>query len=154
MSRRRRIAFDLDDTLIPSGRSSFATEAVAPFLARFWLREPLRAGTRDLLQRLRADGWDIWVYTSSHRPAGRSWAQFLLMGVWLGGVVNYDRHEARRRSGGIPDVSKYPPAWNIDLLVDDSDGVAAEGARHGFEVLVVAPDDGNWAARVFERASG
>ncbi len=150
MLRRRRIAFDLDDTLIPSGRSAFATEAVLPRLARFWFREPLRAGTRDLLHRLRADNWDIWVYTTSNRSPLRLKAQFFLMGVRLGGVVNYDRTEALRRTGRIPPVSKYPPAWNIDLLVDDSDGVRAEGARHGFAVLVVAPDDPDWVQRVLE----
>ncbi len=45
-------------------------------------------------------------------------------------------------------VSKYPPAFGIDLLVDDSPGVAIEGQRHGFAVLVVEPTDSEWTVKV------
>jgi hypothetical protein len=74
------------------------------------------------------------------------------MGVRLGGVVNqtiHDRVIGRSFSaGGHP--SKYPPAFGINLHVDDSEGVAVEGKLHGFAVVVVRPDDPDWVERVLE----
>jgi hypothetical protein len=63
-----RIAFDLDDTLLPCGRA-FPTEAPP----RPWVPfgEPLRRGTHVLLVSLRAVGHELWVYTSSHRHPWR-----------------------------------------------------------------------------------
>jgi hypothetical protein len=143
-----RIAFDIDNTLIPQ-RDEFPVEPSVPFpLLRIWFRESLREGTRRLLRELRARGCDIWLYTTSGRESSylRSW--FLLLGVPLGGVVNYHRHEALMRAGRCPNCSKYPPAFGIDLLVDDSDGVVLEGRQHGFDVLLINPEDQNWEDRV------
>jgi hypothetical protein len=50
--------------------------------------------------------------------------------------------------------SKYPPAFGIDLHVDDSEGVAEEGRRHRFAVVVVSPRDPDWAARVLAAVGG
>jgi hypothetical protein len=66
-------------------------------------------------------------------------------------VVNQHRHE---RVVGRRGPSKYPPAFGINLHVDDSTGVAEEGRRNGFEVVVVAPQDVDWAARVLEAVEG
>jgi hypothetical protein len=44
--------------------------------------------------------------------------------------------------------SKFPPAFGIDLHIDDSAGVAMEGADHRFPVLVIAPQDSGWVERV------
>jgi hypothetical protein len=143
-----RIAFDIDNTLIPL-RDDFPVEPSVPFsLLRFWFRESLREGTRRLLRELRAGGCDIWLYTTSGREPSylRSW--FFLLGVPLGGVVNYHRHEQLMRSGGCPNCSKYPPAFGIDLLVDDSDGVALEGRMHDFDVLVVELGEIDWTEKV------
>ena len=54
-------------------------------------------------------------------------------------------------SGKQMACSKYPPAFGIDLLVDDSAGVEIEGRRFGFSVVRVAPDDVDWVVKV-ERA--
>lgn len=76
--------------------------------------------------------------------AARIRGLFLAHGVRLDGVVEATRH------AGATDgrASKCPPAFGIDLLVDDAEGVALEGARHGFEVLRVLPDDDAWDERV------
>jgi hypothetical protein len=66
-------------------------------------------------------------------------------------VVNQDRHE---RVVGRRGPSKYPPAFGINLHIDDSAGVAEEGRRYGFDVVVVAPHDLDWAARVLEAVEG
>jgi hypothetical protein len=148
-----RIAFDLDDTLIPC-EFSFPLER-PPRLARLLGVEPLRLGAASLLRRLRQAGCSVWVYTTSLRAPLSVRVQFAAYGVWLGGVVNQDGHvrRLRRSSPGPQEVSKYPPAFGVDLLVDNSEGVLLEGRRHGFRVLHVRPDDESWADAVL-RAVG
>ncbi len=142
-----RIAFDLDDTLVPSAGG---VEAIPFWPLRAWYRERLRQGTVALLQDLVRDGHDVWVYTTSLRRCGYVRAWFRLHGVRLGGVVNRVRHDRVLRGYpvAVRSLSKYPPAFGIDLLVDDLPGVAVEGARYGFRVLVVDPADEDWAARI------
>lgn len=45
---------------------------------------------------------------------------------------------------------KYPPAVSIDLRVDDSEGVAIEGTKFGFQVIVVETADQFWVEKVLE----
>ena len=52
-----------------------------------------------------------------------------------------------------PGCSKYPPAFGIELLIDDSAGVELEGKRYGFAVLRIDPDDDAWCGKVIGRAS-
>ena len=121
--------------------------------------EPLRLGTVALLKHLRRLGWDVWVYTTSMRGPWSVRLQFWAYGVRLGGVINSDGH-VRRLATGWPDhrsVSKYPPAFGIDLLVDDLEGVRLEGKRFGFSVLRVDPGDEGWVDAIraaVERGQG
>lgn len=143
-----RIAFDLDDTLIPC-------EFTFPLERRTWLgqllgAEPLRRGTVALCRALRQRGDKLWIYTSSLRDPVAIRLQFLAYGILLEGIVNQDRHvrQLRHRRPGAHEVSKYPPAFQIDLLIDNSPGVLAEGRRMGFRVLHVQPHDDEWAEAV------
>ena len=142
-----RIAFDLDNTLI-RGEYDFALEVPTH---RFWARllgkESLRAGIVELAAYCRAQGWEIWVYTTSYRSTGYIRRLFWLHGIRLDGVVNQARHdrEVTVRS------TKYPPHFGIDLLIDDSEGVRLEAARYGFNMLVVSPTDAAWVAKVKAR---
>jgi hypothetical protein len=47
-----------------------------------------------------------------------------------------------------PIPSKYPKHFGIDLHIDDSLGVLAEGKRLGFEVLWVDARDPQWVETV------
>ena len=49
--------------------------------------------------------------------------------------------------------SKYPPAFGIDLHIDDSEGVLEEGREHGFRVVVVTPNDERWTEKVLDAVS-
>ena len=93
---------------------------------------------------------EVWVYTTSYRPSLYVHSWFRCYGIPLQGVVNEARHD---RVVGRCGPSKYPPAFGIDLHVDDSEGVAFEGKKHGFTVVIVSPGDDNWAERVL-RPSG
>jgi hypothetical protein len=44
--------------------------------------------------------------------------------------------------------SKYPPAFAIDLLVDDAGGIEMEGKRFGFAVLQIKDDNTSWCELV------
>jgi hypothetical protein len=145
-----RISFDVDDTLVCYD-PAVPAEQVVPWWCRPWFTEPLRHGTRGLMKKLQSGGCDIWIYTTSYRSPSylRNW--FWSLGVRLGGVVNQHRHERTvRRSPGFYPPSKFPPAFGIDLHIDDSEGVGEEGRRFGFRVLVVSPHDAEWVDRVRE----
>ena len=146
-----RISFDLDDTLV-YGRSNFPVESgrFPGFICR-WFGDPLRRGARSLIQVLRGRGCSVWIYTSSLRTPFqiRLWLWFY--GIKVDGVVNDDRHRrelAGRAFSRLP--SKYPPAFGIDLHVDDSEGVRMEGELHSFRVVVVSPDDEEWTRKVLD----
>jgi hypothetical protein len=146
-----RISFDLDDTLICA---THVPKDPGSWLSRRFFREHLRLGTRQLLNGLRAEGHELWVYTSSPRSRTYIWCLFACNGIRLRGVVNEVRHQKTVKSMPRPRPSKYPKAFSIDLHIDDLPGVAEEGARHGFQVLVVDPTDEGWAAVVLQAVGG
>jgi hypothetical protein len=147
------ISFDLDDTLICYHPATPREPVRVPWPLHPWFREPLRAGTADLMRELLADGWKIAVYTTSHRSS--RYVAWLLRfhGVRVSLVVNQRAHErALARAGMTRGPSKLPRLFGIRLHVDDSDGVAEEGMEYGFDVVVVRPDDGEWARNVLAAA--
>ena len=138
-----RISFDLDDTLICD--LSVPTEHSLSRWHRWRYPEPLRRGTRTLMAALARRQCQIWLYTSSGRCPRYLKAWFARLGISVEGVVNLERHQ---QTIGLRGPSKYPPAFGIDLHIDDSLGVAMEGASHQFAVLVIAPDDPQWTEKV------
>jgi hypothetical protein len=141
-----RIAFDIDGTLTPLGSNQFDS-VYLPWPIRFFFPEPLRHGTKRLFDELDDSGHEVWIYTSSLRRGLYIRLWFFFFGIRLGGVVNGDSHSnAVRHHPNKP--SKFPPAFGIDLLVDDLIGVELEGKAHGFRVLIVEPLDVNWACKV------
>ena len=144
-----RIAFDLDDTLIPSTPDRFPVERPRSWLGRLFASESLRLGAPALLRGLAMRGCELWVYTTSLRQPRYIRRLFRWYGVRLGGAINQEvHHEWYRRQTGSLRCSKYPPAFGISLLVDDLEGVREEGEQFNFRVLVVRPDDLNWAEKV------
>lgn len=148
---RIRISFDIDDTLACLPHHSDVEPSKLPLFIHRWLGEPLRIGTRSLTRELRRQGCSIWVYTSSGRTPSYIRRWLLLYGIHVDGVVNSVRHNQALTERGLANSpSKLPPAFDIDLHVDDSEGVKSEGHDHGFRVVVVRPDDERWAQRVLD----
>jgi hypothetical protein len=139
-----RLAFDLDNTLIRCGHDFPLATPQRRILARLLSNEQLRHGITDLVNHCRQHGWEVWVYTTSYRSTWRIRRLFWLHGIRLDGVVNQQRHDREVQAR----CTKYPPSFGIDLLIDDSEGVRLEGERHGFRVLVVAPEDAQWTEKV------
>ena len=144
-----RISFDIDDTLVLHGLDVASDPRRFPAFICCWFGEPLRAGTCSLMRELRHRGCSVCIYTSSGRTSFDIRLWLFLHGIRIDGVINDERHRrelAGRRFSRLP--SKYPPAFEIDLHVDDSEGVRMEGDEHGFRVVVVSPKDENWTQKV------
>ncbi len=149
--KRIRISFDIDDTLACQLHHSPTERSRLPACVHRWLGEPLRSGTRSLTRELRRQGCSVWVYTSSGRTPSYIRRWLLLYGIHVDGVVNSELHKQALTERGLANApSKLPPAFDIDLHVDDSEGVQLEGIDHGFRVVVVDPQDEQWAQRVLD----
>ncbi|WP_231421320.1 hypothetical protein [Pseudomonas sp. Leaf59] len=151
---RMRISFDIDDTLACQQHHCAAETSRLPACVHRWLGEPLRVGTRALIHELRRQGCSVWVYTSSGRTPSYIRRWLLLYGIRVDGVVNSVLHNRALTVHGLSNApSKYPPAFDIDLHVDDSEGVRIEGEDHGFRVVVVDPQDARWTHKVLHAAA-
>lgn len=129
-----RISFDIDGTLVCA--PPVPTEQFVRWLGRWRYREPLRRGTKALMTELIRGDHEVWIYSTSHRTPRYIRGWFRSFGVTLSGVVNQEQHDS---VVGRQGPSKYPPAFGIDLHIDDSPGVGEEGQRHRFDVVVVSP---------------
>jgi hypothetical protein len=149
-----RISFDVDDTLVLHGLNTPQERGRFPAFIHRWFGEPLRRGTCSLVNELRQRGCSIWIYTTSGRTPFNIRLWMFLHGIRVDGVINDERHRrelAGRKFSRPP--SKYPPAFGIDLHVDDSEGVLMEGQEHGFRVVIVSPNDEHWTDKVLEAVS-
>jgi hypothetical protein len=116
--------------------------------------DALRGGTAPLIRALRERGFEVWIYTTSSRPVLSIRFWLWCHGIWIDGAINQSVHESRMRAlGRSGGPTKHPPLFGIALHVDDSEGVRLEGLRHGFPVVLVRPDDRDWARRVLEAAA-
>lgn len=142
------ISFDLDDTLIP-GMKQFPVERKS-ILSRLISRESIREGTVRLMKQLRQDNHQLYVYTTSYRSPAYIRRLFWSYGIRLDKVINKSIHDKTlgKTAGSI---SKYPPAFNIDVHIDDSPGVAIEGERHHFNTIIVAEQDSDWTAILLQQ---
>lgn len=142
-----RIAFDLDNTLIPfTSGIQFKVES-RTFIRRFFRSEPLRAGTIELLNSLKAEGHEIWIYTSSYRPKNYIRRTFFTHGIKLNGIVTQKTHDAIVKPKNIR-FSKHPPSFGIDLLIDDSKGVGMEGVQGNFRTLIIDSENKDWVSEI------
>ena len=150
-----RVSFDIDDTLVCRSAKGPPEPGHLPAVFCRWFGEPLRRGTCSLIRELRRRGCSIWIYTTSERTPFQIRLWLFLYGIHVNGVVNGERHRRELPARGFARLpSKYPPAFGIDLHVDDSDGVRMEGEQHGFSVVIIQPNDDHWAGRVLAALDG
>ncbi|MGD1847607.1 MAG: hypothetical protein ACFB10_19630 [Salibacteraceae bacterium] len=142
-----RIAFDLDDLLIPS-QFSFPTSSLSIWQKALRL-ENLREGTCHLFSELKKQDHEIWVYTSSLRTRSHIFKTFLFQGMVLDGIVNYQKHQT-----SVPvefkNLSKHPPSFGIHLMIDDRPVIQLDGQQFDFEVLCISPHELLWTHKVLE----
>jgi len=111
--------------------------------------EKLRKGTVGLMRYFQQQGEEIWVYTTSYRNTFYIRLLFWLHGIVVRGVVNQAVHNQKiKNRTDWPRCSKYPPAFGIDLLIDDQEGVKIEAERHGFRMIWIKPEQQDWTEQV------
>lgn len=142
------VSFDLDDTLFVS-EDKFQIEKPLKFPLRCIFREHLRHGSVALMQYIRAQHIQLWIYTTSYRSERYIRGLFRCYGIRLDRVINGKTHADEvqgDRKEAMP--SKYPAKYHIDLHVDDDISVAQNGAIYGFEVALVGAQDDAWAEKI------
>ena len=142
-----RIAFDLDNTLLRFQYQFPLEKSKLDFFRKLLSIEPIRKGFIELFQTLKKHKHQIWIYTASNRPRSYIRSIFWMYGVHLDGVVNYDIHH-RKMSRSPINAVKYPPAFGIDYLIDDSEGIKIEGEMFNYKVIVINPNDLDWTQKI------
>jgi hypothetical protein len=139
-----RVAFDLDNTLIRNDFAFPLAVAQKAFFQRLLRTEPLRLGVHELFVFCRRQGWEVWIYTTSYRSPFYIRQLLWVYGLRPDGIVNQTRHTQHVRVAS----TKHPPTFGIDILIDDSRGVALEGQRFGFAVIQIDPEDADWVTTI------
>ncbi len=146
-----KISFDLDDTLIPANESDFPVIR-RNFIQKLLNIEFLREGSKELIENLKSQGHEIGIYTTSYRSNFKIRFQLFTYGIKVKFVINetLNRKELNRHHIS---ASKYPPAFGIDLHIDDSKGVALEGERLNFRTIILGKGQPNWTSDLLNDVS-
>ena len=139
------ISFDLDSTLIPNGKE-FETENRNDIAKLFGI-EKMRKGTRELISDLQNEGHKIHIYTTSYRTKRKIRLTLKYYGIKVSRIVNEKENRKVLKSRNI-NSSKFPPAFDFDLHIDDLKGVGIESERFNFKTIIVEPTDKNWIEKI------
>ena len=151
---KMRVSFDLDEVLFVSPKTH-KTEPPLPFPLNKLYRERLRLGTPDLLRTLKAQGYEVWIYTSSFRSERYIRNLFRFYGVRLDGIVNGNRHlrEVQRDSKTVL-PQKLPSRYRISLHIDDEAVICTAAGQYGFRAYQLdTRDDDKWKEKIIEQAA-
>ena len=150
---KMRVSFDLDEVLFVSPKTH-KTEPPLPFPLRSLYKERLRLGTPDLLRTLKAQGYEVWIYTSSFRSERYIRSLFRFYGVRLDGIVNGYRHQQEVQRGRreiLP--QKLPNRYHISLHVDDETVICSCAGHYGFRAYQLNAEDDTWKEKILEEAA-
>lgn len=144
------VSFDLDDTLFVDA-CKYDTEAELKFPFNRIYKERLRLGTIRLLKRIKENGIQIWVYTTSFRSEHYIKSLFRHYGIRFDNIINGARHQREVQGNkGEPMPSKYPAHYRIDLHIDDDISVLKNGRTYGFKVFLIDYDSPNWEEDIWK----
>ena len=95
---------------------------------------------------LRDAGHEVWIYTTSFRDQFWTRLMFRAYGTRVTRMINQRDHvrKLKQMHSKFKHCSKFPPAFGIDLLIDECQGVLLESQTFNFNVIQVDPDDNNW----------
>lgn len=149
---RMRVSFDLDEVLFVSP-ITHQTEPELIFPLNKIFKERLRLGTPELINKLQAMGYEVWVYTSSFRSENYIKSLFRCYKVRFDGIVNGTRHLNEVQKGHkeiLP--QKVPGRYNISLHVDDESVICSYGREYGFDAYQLDAPDEMWKEKIIEKA--
>ena len=142
------VSFDLDDTLFVS-ENEFKTEPAPKFPKNLIYKERLRKGTVEMMQYIRSQDIQLWIYTTSFRTPKYIRGLFKCYGIKLDNIVNGARHAREVQVGHTESLpSKYPSKYRIDLHVDDDISVYQNGQSLGFHVFLIGGPDDQWTDKL------
>lgn len=139
------ISFDLDSTLIPNGKE-FETEKRSR-VAKLLGIEEIRKGTSELILELQNNGHKIHIYTTSFRSKRKIRRTLKYYGIKVNRIVTEKENRQVLKSRNI-NSSKFPPAFDFDLHIDDLKGVGIESERYNFKAIIVEPTDKKWIEKI------
>jgi len=146
-----RISFDLDEALFVDPKTH-KTEKALKFPLNLVYKERLRLGAPDFVRRLQAEGFEVWVYTSSFRSEDYIKRLFYHYNVRFDNIVNGTRHlkevQGKRREV-FP--QKMPTRYQISLHVDDENVIVAAGKKYGFNVYQLCGQDDDWEEKILDK---
>ena len=146
------VSFDLDEVLFVDP-AKLETEPPLKFPYNRLFPERLRKGTVQLIRNLQAQGFKVWVYTSSYRTETYIRSLFRLYHVQFDEIVNGKRHEREvqgDRARRLP--MKLPSHYRIGLHIDDEQALIQNAREYGFRALRVCEPDPAWAEKVIQEA--
>ena len=83
----------------------------------------------ELIKALRKKGFLIYIYTTSYRSRAKIRMTFFSYGLKIDGMINQQVHiKTLKQHHSL--YSKYPPAFGIDVHINDFSGVEQEGERY------------------------
>jgi hypothetical protein len=139
------ISFDLDSTLIPSGKE-FETKNING-IAKLIGIEEIRKGSKELTADLQNQGHKIHIYTTSFRTKRKIRLTLLYYGIRVNQIINQSENQKVLKSIKM-NSSKFPPAFDFDIHIDDSKGVGIEAEKYNFKALIIEPTDKNWIFKI------
>lgn len=150
-ANKMRVSFDLDEVLfvLPN---THKTEPELSFPFNKIYKERLRLGAVELIHQLQAEGFDVWVYTSSFRSEKYIKRLFRHYHIRFDGIVNGERHLKEvqgNRKNAVP--TKLPSKYRISLHIDDETIVCTAGKIYGFNVYQLNAQDDNWREKIMQR---
>jgi hypothetical protein len=102
-----------------------------------------------LFKELRCRGYNIYIYTTSSRPTLKAKLTFLSYGIPIDRVINQQCHD-RELKENKTGCSKFPPAFGIDIHVDDSPGLKIEGEKFNFKTVIIEEKGLTWTDKILK----
>ena len=134
--------------------NTFETEEALPFPLNRIFIERLRKGTVRLINELQAQGFEVWVYTSSFRSIRYINALFRNYKVHFDQIVNGYRHNTEvqgKKTEPLP--QKMPGFYHISLHIDDEEAIIENGKKYGFRTYRVCEPDDQWVEKIIAEAN-
>ncbi|GGK81228.1 hypothetical protein GCM10011405_31230 [Rufibacter glacialis] len=115
--------------------------------------ERIRFGASDLIRHLKNQGHKVGIYTTSYRPKLKLRLHLLTYGISPDFIIT-EKENRRELAKRHISCSKYPPAFKINLHIDDSPGVEREGHKFSFQTIIIKKDDTEWLNKIKTGANG
>jgi len=109
----------------------------------------MRKGTPQVINMLKSRGHQVGIYTTSFRKTSAIQFWLICYRTKADFIINEQRNSMVKLKTEV-NSSKYPPAFNIDLHIDDLPGVGMEGTKYGFKTLIIPSEETDFSQCVYD----